>query len=133
MSVDMIGNFLTIIRNGVATSKRAIKAPYSRIKHDVAIILKNEGFIRDVIVEDAPEGSFGKVLRVDLKYMDGESVVHDLMRISTPGRRVYQGITKFRPVIGGLGVAILTTSKGVMTDKEAKQRSLGGEVICTVW
>lgn len=133
MSVDTIGNFLAIIRNGVVTSKRAVKAPYSRVKHDVANILKNEGFIRDVVVEDAPKGSFGKVLRVDLKYVDGESVIHDLARVSTPGRRVYQGMTKIRPVIGGLGISILTTSKGVMADKEAKQRSLGGEVICTVW
>lgn len=133
MSVDTIGNFLTIIRNGVATSKRAVKAPYSRIKYNVAQILKNEGFIRDVIIESAPEGTFGKVLRVDLKYVEGESVIHDLKRISLPGRRVYQGINKLRPVIGGLGISILTTSKGIMTDKEAKKRSLGGEVICTVW
>jgi small subunit ribosomal protein S8 len=133
MSVDTIGNFLAIIRNGIALSKRVVRAPYSRMKYDVAQILKNEGFIRDVVIEDAPAGNFGKVLRVDLKYVGGESVIHDLKRISVPGRRTYRGIKNLSPVIGGLGISILTTSKGVMTDKEAKQRSLGGEVICTVW
>lgn len=133
MSVDTIGNFLTIIRNGVATSKRSVKAPFSRMKYDVAQILKNEGFIRDVVVEDAAKDTFGKVLRIDLKYIEGESVIHDLQRVSLPGRRVYKGINKLSPVVGGLGIAILTTNKGIITNKEAKQRSLGGEVICTVW
>ena len=133
MSVDTIGNFLAIIRNGVVTSKRAVKAPYSRVKHDVANILKNEGFIRDVVVEDAPKGSFGKVLRVDLKYVDGESVIHELMRVSKPSCRVYNNVDQLKPVIGGLGISILTTSHGIITDKSAKNKRVGGELICTVW
>lgn len=131
MSVDTIGNFLTIIRNGIAVSKGKIRAPHSRVNHQIASILKQEGFIRDFAVEQE-EGS-AKVLRVDLKYVEGESVIHDLQRISTPGCRVYRGIGNVTPVIGGLGVSILTTSKGIMTDKQAKHQMVGGEVICTVW
>ncbi len=131
MSVDTIGNFLTIIRNGIAVSKGNIRAPHSRVNHQIATILKQEGFIRDFAVEQ--DDTAAKILRVDLKYVDGESVIHDLQRISTPGCRVYRGIVNLNPVIGGLGISILTTSKGIMTDKEAKQNMVGGEVICTVW
>lgn len=132
MSVDTIGNFLTIIRNGIAVSKNRVFAPYSRLNYRIAQILEQEGFIRAVIIEEAQDYA-GKILRVDLKYTNGESVIHDLQRISTPGCRIYRGVKKVSPVIGGLGVSILTTSKGVMTDKEAKQRLVGGEVLCTVW
>jgi small subunit ribosomal protein S8 len=131
MSVDTIGNFLTVIRNGIAVSKGNVRAPHSRVNHQIATILKQEGFIRDFAVEQGDTAA--KTLRVDLKYVEGESVIHDLQRISTPGCRVYRGIVNLNPVIGGLGVSILTTSKGIMTDKEAKQKMVGGEVICTVW
>lgn len=133
MSVDTIGNFLTIIRNGIAVSKGKIRAPHSRVNHQIASILKQEGFIRDFAVEQDQDNEAVKVLRVDLKYVDGESVIHDLQRISTPGCRVYRGVVNINPVIGGLGISILTTSKGIMTDKEAKHQTVGGEVICTVW
>ena len=131
MSVDTIGNFLTVIRKGIAVSKGNVRAPHSRVNHQIATILKQEGFIRDFAVEQGDTAA--KTLRVDLKYVEGESVIHDLQRISTPGCRVYRGIVNLNPVIGGLGVSILTTSKGIMTDKEAKQKMVGGEVICTVW
>lgn len=130
MSVDTIGNFLTIIRNGIHASHYAIQAPYSRMKFQIASILKDEGFVRDVVVNEE-EGK--KTLHVVLKYVDGESVIHEINRISTPGRRVYQGITTLKPVIGNLGVAILTTNRGVMTSKAARKFGVGGEVICTVW
>lgn len=132
MSIDTIGNFLTIIRNGIAVSKGRVSAPYSRLNHRIAEILQQEGFIRGVSVV-SKEDHVGKVLRVDLKYIDGESVIHDLQRISTPGCRTYRSVNNIAPVIGGLGISILTTSKGIMTDKEAKQTCVGGEVICTVW
>lgn len=131
MSVDTIGNFLTVIRNGVAIAKNRVRVPYSRVNHQIADILKQEGFVRDVVVEDATSAL--KVLRVDLKYVEGESVIHDIQRVSTPGRRIYRTVRQVPPVIGGLGVSILTTSKGIMTDKEAKQHIVGGEIICTVW
>lgn len=130
--MDTIGDFLTIIRNGVAASKAVVKAPYSRVKHQIADILKNEGFVRNVVVEEV-EGSVHKTIKIDLKYIDGESVIHEIKRVSKPGRRIYEGTTKLSPVIGGLGISIITTSAGVMTNKEAKACSVGGEVLCTVW
>jgi small subunit ribosomal protein S8 len=130
MSVDAIGDFLTIVRNGVLSSKRAVVAPYSRLKFEIAQILKDEGFIKDVAVEDL-EGK--KQLKIALKYVKGESVIHEIDRISTPGRRHYVGHKGFRPVIGGLGVSIVTTNRGIMTNKKARQQGVGGEVLCTVW
>lgn len=130
MSVDIIGNFLTIIRNGVLASKTIVRAPYSVMKYQVAQILKDEGFIRDVVVEE-DEGK--KNIKVSLKYVQGESVIHDITRISKPSRRMYKGFANIDPVIGGLGISILSTNQGIMTDKKAKQLSVGGEVVCTVW
>lgn len=130
MSKDVIGDFLTIIRNGLMSSKSFVMAPYSNIKLEVANILKDEGFIRDVvIVEDDAK----KSLKVFLKYVSGESVIHAVKRVSTPGRRDYKGVANIKPVIGGLGLSILTTSKGIISHKKAKELGIGGEVICTVW
>lgn len=131
MSVDTIGDFLTIIRNGIMASKRQLRIPYSRLKNEIATILKDEGFIKDFTVE-AEEGSH-KFLLVSLKYFKGESVIHEIKRVSTPGRRIYNGIAKFKPVINGLGISILSTNQGVMTNKKARQLNVGGEIICTVW
>jgi len=137
MSLDVIGDFLTIIRNGLMRSKLSVIAPYSRIREAIAQILKEEGFIRDyVVLDDAPSR---KTLKILLKYVDGESVIHEIQRVSTPGRRRYVKITKARgfrrlkPVIGGLGISILTTSSGVVSHKKAKKLGVGGEVVCTVW
>jgi small subunit ribosomal protein S8 len=130
MSVDTIGNFLTIIRNGIRASKPHVSAPHSRMRVNIANILKLEGFIGDYAIEG--EGH-KKDIKVFLKYVDGESVVHEISRVSTPGRRKYESAVKLRPVIGGLGVSIVTTNQGVMTNKEAKQRGIGGEVMCSVW
>lgn len=131
MSVDTIGDFLTVIRNGVMASKKEVVTPYSRLKHEIAQILKDEGFVRDVIVEDT--GQSYKHLRLMLKYAKGESVIHEINRVSTPGRRTYESIARIKPVIGGLGITILTTHRGVMTHKKARQLGVGGEVVCTVW
>lgn len=131
MSIDTLGDFLTIIRNGVLASKRQVVAPYSNMKHQIASILKDEGFIRDVTTEENENGH--QQLKVTLKYVDGESVIHEITRISTPGRRNYESVANLQPVIGGLGIAILTTNRGVITNKKARQLKVGGEVICTVW
>lgn len=131
MSIDTIGDFLTIIRNGVMAAKRQVKAPFSGLKYELALTLKNEGFIKDFVVEDVSEGI--QQLKVFLKYVDGESVIHEIDRVSTPGNRVYSGSDEVLPVIGGLGIAILTTNRGVMTDKKARQLKVGGEVLCKVW
>jgi small subunit ribosomal protein S8 len=130
MSIDVIGNFLTIIRNGVMRSKPSVSAPYSKMKHAVADILKEEGFITDVVIDSVDNR---KVLKVVLKYVGGESVIHEIKRESTPGRRIYTSSRQIKPVVGNLGMSILTTNKGVVSDKKARQSSLGGEVICTVW
>jgi small subunit ribosomal protein S8 len=131
MSVDAIGNFLTSIRNGVMAGKREIKAPHSRLKHEIAKVLLDEGFIRHVSIVDIDATK--KELTIGLKYVNGESVIHEITRESTPGLRIYYGYGALKPVIGNLGVSILTTNRGVMTNKKARSLSVGGELLCTVW
>jgi len=128
--MDSIANFLTIIRNGTLASKPFIIAPHSIQAAAIADILLHEGFIKSVQeVED--EGH--KALKVTLKYVDGESVIHEIERQSKPSRRLYTAVDSIRPVIGGLGVSILSTNKGIISHKQAKKLRVGGEVMCTVW
>lgn len=130
MSIDSIGDFLTIIRNGVMVSKPFVLVPSSKMKVAITDILQREGFIRgyEMITED--NKSFIKIM---LKYVYNESVIHEITRISKLGGRCYSSIKRVKPVIGGLGISILTTSRGVLSHKEAKKLNVGGEVICTVW
>ena len=128
---DQIGDFLTIIRNGIRASKRLVNAPSSRMRVAIAKVLKEEGFIRDYEV-GADVKPQARII-VHLKYMNGESAVHEIKRVSTPGLRRYSSIKNIAPVISGLGISILSTSSGVITDKQAKKLSVGGEVICKVW
>jgi len=132
MSVDSIADFLTIIRNGVMVSKSSVTAPYSKMRESIAQILKDEGFIHDFVTVNT-DSDAKKNIKVVLKYVDGESVIHEIQRVSKPGRRVYVGSQEIKPVIGKLGLSILTTSRGVIANKKAKKLSVGGEVICTVW
>lgn len=132
MSVDSIADFITIIRNGVMVSKSFVTAPYSKMRHSIAQILKNEGFINDFVIVNT-DSDAKRLLKVVLKYVDGEAVIHEIQRVSKPGRRVYVGSKEIKPVIGQLGVSILTTSRGVIANQKAKKLSVGGEVICTVW
>jgi small subunit ribosomal protein S8 len=131
MSVDSVGNFLTIIRNGVLVSKPYVIAPFSKIRLTLAQILKDEGFIKDFAMLEDEAGK--KTIKLFLKYVDGESVIHEITRMSKPGRRLYAGVHNIQPVIGGLGVSILTTDQGIVTHKQAKKLGIGGEVICTIW
>lgn len=130
MSKDVIANFLTVLRNGIARSKSYVVTDYSNFRYEIAKILKEEGYVTDVLVTDQEEQ---KKLKVVLKYVEGESVIHEINRVSKPSRRIYKSIDKIKPVIGGLGINILTTSKGVMTDKAAQKQRVGGELICTIW
>lgn len=130
MSVDVIGNFLTIIRNGIMRSKPFVEDSFSNLKLQLVKILQEEGYIGSF--EVVGEGLQQRI-KVVLKYVDGESVIHEIKRVSKPSRRIYSGCDKIKPVIGGLGISILTTNQGLLTDKVAKQKSVGGEVICTVW
>lgn len=136
MSIDTIGDFLTIIRNGLLRAKPFVFVPYSRMKESILEVLKDEGFIREFAVVAADDSK--KSIKIYLKYVDGESVIHELTRISRPGCRQYvqvatKGTYGIKPVIGGLGISILTTSKGIVTHKKAKDLGVGGEIICTVW
>lgn len=130
MSMDTVGNFLTIIRNGVQISKPFVMVPQSKMNKAIADILLKEGFIRSA--QEVEEDS-KKVLKIGLKYVGGESAIHELKRVSKLSRRNYSGVSEIKPVIGGLGISILTTNRGVITQKEAKKLGVGGEVICTVW
>ena len=131
MSIDVIGDFLTIIRNGVRVGKPWVKMGHSRVREVIATRLKEEGFISDisVIEEDASK----KSLKLTLKYVDGESVIHSITRKSSPGLRRYAGSCEIEPVIGGLGITILSTNRGIITQHKAKAFNVGGEVLCTVW
>ncbi len=131
MSIDAIGDFLTIIRNGLMVSKPFIIAPHSKMRFEIAKILKEEGFIKDCLVID--EDSHKKAIKVILKYVDNESVIHEIKRASKPGCRKYIGSKHIKPVIGGLGASILSTNRGLMTHKKAKALNVGGEIIFTVW
>jgi small subunit ribosomal protein S8 len=130
MLTDPIADMLTRVRNAVHIKAEKVDIPISKMKLEIAKILKEEGFIRAYkILKDRRQG----ILRVIPKYIDNASVISGLKRISKPGRRVYVGSDEIPKVMGGLGVAILTTSKGVMSDKSCRHDSVGGEVICHVW
>jgi len=132
MSIDILGNFLTIIRNGISRSKDSVTTSYSKMKYDLALVLQEEGFIIGIEVCNEDD-VVNKQLKIFLKYVNNESVIHEITRISKPSRRVYAGVGNMKPVIGGLGVSVLTTNKGLLTDKTAKKMRVGGEIICTVW
>ena len=130
MMTDPIADMLTRIRNAVRVERPFVEIPVSKVKRGVAEVLKREGYIWDwQEVEENPVSN----LRIELKYgPNGERVIQRLKRVSTPGRRVYSGATDLRPVLNGLGISILSTSRGVISDREARQRNVGGEVICEV-
>lgn len=128
---DPIADMLTRIRNANVVRHETVELPASKMKREIADILKREGFIRDAeYVEDSKQG----IIRIFLKYgSNNERVITGLKRISKPGLRVYTKSTEVPRVLGGLGVAIISTSAGVMTDKEARQTKAGGEVLCYIW
>lgn len=130
MAIDTIGDFLTIIRNATMVGKHTATVSYSKIRYAITDILKNEGFIKDFNVQGL---GVDKVITLFFKYVNSESVIHEIKRISTPGKRVYSQSKNIKPVVGGLGIVILTTNQGVITNKEVRNRRIGGEIICTVW
>jgi len=131
MVTDPIADKLTRIRNALVARHDVVEIPASRIKKDIAQILLEEGFIRSFeLVDDGKQG----VLRLTLRYGNNkERVISGLKRISKPGLRVYTKKDNIPKVLGGLGIAILSTSKGIMADKKARQEGLGGEVLCYIW
>lgn len=131
MMTDPIADMLTRIRNGNNVKHESVDIPASNMKKEIAQILLDEGFIKGFdVIEDGKQG----IIRIELKYGNhGEKVIGGIKRISKPGLRVYVKSDEIPRVLGGLGIAILSTSKGIMTDKNARKEGTGGEVLCYVW
>ena len=130
MMTDPISDMLNRIRNALMRKYDQVDIPSSKIKKEIARILMAEGFVQQV--EWVTEGTH-PVIRVKLKYVDQESVIGGMRRVSRPGRRVYVGKDRIPRVRAGLGVALMSTPQGMMTDKESRKRGLGGEVLCYIW
>lgn len=126
---DPISDMLTRIRNGGLALLPVVAVPHSRIKESIAHILKQEGYVADVAVESGTP----KTIKLKLKYQGKKTVIGGLRRISKPGLRHYVGATEMPRVLNGMGVAVISTSEGLMTGMQAKKKNLGGEVICHVW
>ncbi|MEI7683670.1 MAG: 30S ribosomal protein S8 [Planctomycetota bacterium] len=148
MMTDPIADMLTRIRNANRIESPAVDMPYTLAKQRIAQVLKDEGFVIDfqvgkleadeaghkVFNTPAPDGDVKRVLRVFLKYgPDGEKVIRHIERASSPGLRLYRSYKELRPVLDGLGISIISTSRGVMSDRQARAQRVGGELICRVW
>lgn len=132
MQTDPIADFLTRIRNAARAKHQRVDVPSSKLKTEIARILKEEGYISTYKLVE--ENKVRKTLRVFLKYTpDRRSVITGLRRVSRPGSRAYTGAAEIRPVVGGLGISILTTPRGLMSGRAARKARLGGEVLCEVW
>ncbi len=130
MISDPISDMITRIRNAVRIERPFVDMPMSRLRKGVAEVLKREGYIWDYSEVESPPSN---TLRIELKYgPNGEKVIQTVKRISKPGRRVYLKCAELKPVLNGLGISIVSTSKGVISDREARQQKLGGEVLCEV-
>lgn len=128
---DPISDFLTRLRNASKAGLAECVMPHSKLKESLAGILKAEGFVRAVTTGTEERGH--KTLIVTMKYVDSAPVITGLKRTSTPGRRIYTGYTEIPRVLNGLGLSIISTSKGLMKDQDARRHKLGGELVCTVW
>jgi len=128
---DPIADMLTRIRNAARVRRKQVKIPASKLKVGIAKVLQNEGYVEGYsVIEDTRQG----ILRVDLKYGPrGEDVINKLQRASTPGRRIYRSVEDLPRVLDGLGIAIVSTNKGVLSDRECREKNIGGELLCTVY
>jgi small subunit ribosomal protein S8 len=128
---DPLGDMLTRIRNGQQAHKSVIQSPASKIRANVLEVLQREGYIRGYSREDVGPGM--AELKIELKYVDGEPVIREITRVSKPGRRIYSRISDLPRVYNGLGISILSTPRGVMSDNEARAANVGGEILCRVF
>jgi len=128
---DPLGDMLTRIRNGQRARKQVVTSPASKLRTNVLEVLKREGYIRGYSMDDVRPGV--RSLRIELKYHEGEAVIKQIQRVSKPGRRVYSKISDLPRVFNGLGISILSTPRGVMSDSEARTANVGGEVLCKVF
>ncbi len=128
---DPIADFLTRIRNALIVKHDRLDVPDSKLKRELAALLKQEGYIAEFeTIEQKPQG----VLRVYLRYNDeGVPAIRRLRRVSKPGRRVYRGANEIKPILNGIGVSVISTSKGLLSDREARAQRVGGEVVCEIW
>ena len=129
--IDPIGDMLARIRNAQERGKQKVATPASRLRERVLDVLQQEGFIRGYATVQQVGGK--AEIEIELKYFDGEPVIHEIHRVSKPGRRVYASVETLPTVYNGLGISILSTPKGVMSDAEARAQNVGGEVLCTVF
>ncbi len=130
---DPLGDMLTRIRNGQRARKPVVSSPGSRLRSNVLDVLKREGYIRGYTVATSKKTAAAKDIAIELKYYEGEPVIQEISRVSKPGRRVYAGIKDLPRFYNGLGIAILSTPQGVMSDNEARAANVGGEVLCHVF
>ena len=128
---DPIGDMFSRIRNGQMRSLNSVDIPSSNFRKNILKILKEEGYIKDYYIEKSENNKIS--LKINLKYYEGDPVIKEIKRISKPGRRVYSSANSIPRVMNGLGLAILSTPKGVMTDTDAKKNNIGGEIICKVF
>ena len=128
---DPLGDMLTRIRNGQMASKGAIRSPSSKLRRNVLEVLQREGYIRGYEENNISQGV--NELTIELKYHNGEPVIREVRRVSTPGRRVYAGVRDLPKIYNGLGIAIVSTPRGVLSDAEAREAHVGGEILCTVF
>lgn len=131
MMTDPVADMLTRLRNALQNEAPYVDMPTSRLKVGIAEVLQREGYVWDfVILESQP----GNILRINLKYgPNGERVIQNLQRVSSPGRRVYSGAQDYPNVLQGLGICIVSTNKGLLSSREARKQGVGGEVLCTIW
>ena len=131
MMTDPVADMLTRIRNAIHAKREVVEVPFSKLKMGLVKLLEREGYLHTSSV--AEDGKRGKIL-ITLRYTQTkEPVINQVRRVSKPGRRVYVGYSEIKPVLGGMGTAILSTSKGLLTDKQAKEAKIGGELLCTIW
>ncbi len=128
---DPLGDMLTRIRNAQMRNKSTVATPGSKLRANVLEVLRSEGYIRGFSATDLGNGR--SEFDIELKYFDGEPVIREIARVSKPGRRVYVSVTNLPRINNGLGIAILSTPKGVMADHDAREQNVGGEVLCTVF
>ena len=128
---DTLGDMITRIRNGQTTNKKVVDAPASRFRKNVLEVLKREGFIRNFEEKEMRPGI--NFFEIELKYYNGKPVISEIKRVSKPGRRVYSSIKNLQKTYNGLGISILSTPRGVMSDNEAREANVGGEVLCTIY
>jgi small subunit ribosomal protein S8 len=128
---DPLGDMLTRIRNGQMAQKGKVLSPASNLRRNVLEVLQREGYIRGYTASEPEKGK--SELSIELKYHNGDPVIRELRRVSRPGRRIYAGVKELPEIYNGLGIAILSTPRGVLSDAEAREKMVGGEVLCTVF